>query len=196
MKSSTRAPDVNIVLSLLARMLLRLFGWRVEGQVPNIPKFVIIGAPHTSNWDGVILILTALALRVRLYWLGKHTLFEPPFGSFVRWLGGIPIDRTASHNAVEQVVKGFNERASMALVIAPEGTRHKTTRWKTGFYHIAQGANVPLVLGFMDYRRKAAGIGPVIEPTGDIEADMKVMQTFYKGITGRHSHRMSDVTLG
>ena len=189
-------PPPRDLAERLGHVALRLSGWRVVGARPTAPRFVMIVAPHTSNWDGVILILTALALRVRLYWLGKHTLFEPPFGSFVRWLGGIPIDRTSSHNAVEQAVQWFNRQRQAVLVIAPEGTRHKTTRWKTGFYHIAQGANVPLVLGFMDYRRKAAGIGPVIEPSGDIEADMQVMQAFYRGITGRHSHRMSDVTLG
>ncbi|MBI5670588.1 MAG: lysophospholipid acyltransferase family protein [Chloroflexi bacterium] len=196
MSSLSRPPEYGIVLATIARLLLRLFGWRAARQVPNLPKFVIIGAPHTSNWDGLILILMAFALRVRLHWLGKHTLFKPPFGGLLKALGGIPIDRAASRNAVEQAVEWFNGRNRAVLVIAPEGTRSRADRWKTGFYHIAQGANVPLVLGFIDYSRKTAGLGPVIDPTGDLDADMQTIRAFYTGITGRHEERMSDITLG
>lgn len=193
---SSRPPEYNVILSVIARLLLRLFGWRAAGRVPDLPKFVIIGAPHTSNWDGLILILMAFVLRVRLHWLGKHTLFKPPFGGLLRALGGIPIDRAASRNAVEQAVQWFNGRERAVLVIAPEGTRGKATRWKTGFYHIALGANVPLVLGFIDYSSKTAGLGLVIEPTGDLDADMEAIRAFYAGITGRHEERMSEITLG
>lgn len=189
-------PQVNIVIATLARLIFRLFGWRAEGQMPDLPRFVIVAAPHTSNWDGVIVIGMALVFRVRMHWLGKHTLFRPPFGFILRWLGGVPVDRTASHNAVQQVVQEFKSRQRLALVIAPEGTRRKTVHWKTGFYYIAQGADVPMVLGFIDYRRKTAGFGPMIAPSGDIEADVAQMRAFYAGITGRHPHKMSEITLG
>lgn len=194
--TSSRPPEYPIILSVIARLLLRLFGWRPEKHVPNAPKFVIVAAPHTSNWDGLILILMGFVLRVRLHWLGKHTLFRPPFGALMRVLGGIPINRTTSHNAVEQAVQWFNSRERAVLVIAPEGTRRKTTRWKTGFYRIAEAANVPLVLGFIDYGRQTAGLGPVIEPTGDLDADMEQIRAFYSDITGLHQERMSDITLG
>lgn len=196
MSATSRPPEYPRILSIIARWLLRASGWTPVQHVPNAPKFVIVAAPHTSNWDGLILILMAFTLRVRLHWLGKHTLFKPPLGIILRWTGGIPIDRTARHNAVEQAVQWFNNRDRAALVIAPEGTRHKTDRWKTGFYHIAQGANVPLVLGFMDYGRKSVGLGPLIEPSGDFEADMETMRQFYAGMTGRHPERMSETRLG
>ncbi len=194
--SPSRPPEYPYVLSVIAHRLLRLFGWTPVYNVPNAPKFVIVAAPHTSNWDGLIVILMAFALRVRLHWLGKHTLFKPPFGFILRGFGGIPIDRTARHNAVEQAVQWFNRRERAALVIAPEGTRRKTDRWKTGFYHIAQGANVPMALGFIDYKTKTAGLGPVVEPTGDFEADMQTIRQFYAGMTGRHPERMSEIKLG
>ncbi|HEX2905237.1 MAG TPA: lysophospholipid acyltransferase family protein [Phototrophicaceae bacterium] len=192
----TRPAEVPLVLSLIARWLFRLFGWRVEGTVPNFPKFIIVAAPHTSNWDGVILIFVALILRMKIYWMGKHTLFKPPLGWFLRALGGIPIDRRASHNAVQQAVAQFAEHERLILVIPPEGTRRKAARWKTGFYYIAQGANVPLVLGYIDFPRKVTGLGPVLQPSGDIEADMEPIRAFYQGKTGLHPERMGEITLG
>ncbi len=192
---ASRTPEVNIILSTLARLLFRLFGWQPQGSVPPLAQFVVVAAPHTSNWDGLIVILMALVLRVKLRWMGKHTLFRPPLGFILRALGGIPINRSASHNAVQQAVQSFRDHENWVLVVAPEGTRSKTARWKTGFYHIALGAGVPLVLGFIDYRRKFAGLGPVIEPTGDIEADMATIRAFYTGIIGRHPEKMSDITL-
>ncbi|NWG17251.1 MAG: lysophospholipid acyltransferase family protein [Chloroflexi bacterium] len=193
--TAARSPEVNIILSTLARLLFRLLGWRPEGSVPPRAQFVVVAAPHTSNWDGLIVILMALVLRVRLRWMGKHTLFRPPFGFILRALGGVPINRSASHNAVQQAIQSFHDHERWVLVVAPEGTRSKAARWKTGFYHIALGAGVPLVLGFIDYPRRSAGLGPVIEPSGDIEADMAIIRAFYTGITGRHPEKMSDITL-
>lgn len=173
------------ILSPLARFLLRLAGWRVVGELPDIKKAVIIGAYHTSNWDGVLLIMGGIALGRRIHWLGKHTLFKGLAGPFVRLLGGVPVDRTASHGAVEQVVQTYHERDEMLLALAPEGTRRRVARWKRGFYYIATGAGVPLILGAPDYPSKRIIIGPTIEPSGDIEADMVKIRAFYETTTPR-----------
>ena len=117
--------------------------------------------------------------------MGKAALFRWPFGAACRWLGGIPIDRSGSHQVVEQAIQAFKERDDLTMVIPPEGTRKKVSYWKTGFYHIARGANVPVVLGFLDYRRKVGGIGPTLYPTGRIEEDMQVIKTFYATVTGK-----------
>jgi 1-acyl-sn-glycerol-3-phosphate acyltransferase len=188
---NVRPPEVPLPIAWLARALLRLIGWQIEGGVPNLPKFVIIGAHHTSNWDGLLMMVAAQALRVRLHWMGKDSLFRFPLGILMRALGGIPIDRSAKRGVVEQMVLVFNERERLVLVIAPEGTRRKVERWKTGFYFIAQGANVPIVLAYPDYQRRVVGIGPVIDPTGDAEKDIAEMRAFYNDKMGRHPDRMS-----
>ncbi len=195
MDTGSRPPDYSAFWSVIARFLLGLFGWSPEGGVPNLPKCVVVAAPHTSNWDGLILVLMAFALRVRLLWIGKHTLFRPPFGWLMRVFGGVPINRSTTKNAVEQVAQTFNERERMVLVIAPEGTRKKVPHWRTGFYYIAQAANVPLVLGYVDYERKRAGLGPIIQPTGNIEADMEQIRAFYAPIKGRHPERTGPIVL-
>lgn len=173
------------VLSWLATRILALFGWRVDGHFPNISKAVIVGAYHTSNWDGVLLILTAIAKGRRVHWLGKHTLFRGPAGPFVRLLGGIPIDRSRSSGVVDQAIDAFKRRDELLLTLAPEGTRRKVARWKRGFYYIALGAGVPIILGGPDYATKRIVIGPSIEPSGDIEADMMAVREFYKTMTPR-----------
>ena len=185
-------PVVSSLLGWLAVCVLTVFGWKRSGKPPDHPpKCVMIAAPHTSNWDLPVMLMIAFAVRARVFWMGKHTLFRPPFGSFFRWLGGVPVDRRKSSNVVDQMVELFEERESFTLILAPEGTRKRTTHWKTGFYHIAYGAGVPIVLGFLDYERKVGGIGPVVMPTGDIEADMDVIRKFYADITGRHSAESS-----
>jgi 1-acyl-sn-glycerol-3-phosphate acyltransferase len=193
--TGSRPPDFNAFWTAVARFLLRLFGWAAEGAVPNLPKCVVVAAPHTSNWDGLILVVASFALRVRLLWIGKHTLFRPPVGWLMRAFGGVPINRTTTKNAVEQVAQTFSERERMVLVIAPEGTRKKVKHWRTGFYYIALASNIPLVLGYLDYNRKRAGLGPVIYPSGNIEADMEQIRAFYAPIIGRHPERMSPITL-
>lgn len=186
---ATRPPETPLILTAIARASLRLFGWRVEGAVPNVPKMVIVGAPHTSNIDGLIMFFVARVYRIRLRWIGKHTLFWPPLGWLLRWLGGIPINRTASRGAVQQMIDTFAASDRLVLLVTPEGTRGKSSRWKTGFYHIAQGAGVPIVLGSIDYRRKVVGIGPVITPTGDYETDMQVVQAYYQDKVGRYPEK-------
>jgi 1-acyl-sn-glycerol-3-phosphate acyltransferase len=176
-------------------IFLKMLGWRIEGKIPAIQKFVIIAAPHTSNWDFPITLAVTFALKIKIYWMGKAAMFRWPFGAAFRWLGGIPIDRSQSHNVVEQSVRAFKERDNLIMVIPPEGTRNKVSYWKTGFYHIARGANIPIVLGFLDYRRKAGGIGPTFYPTGRIEEDMLEIKTFYTTITGKRQDLFSNATL-
>lgn len=173
----------------------KMLGWHVEGEIPDIKKFVIIAAPHTSNWDFPITLAVTFVLKIKIYWMGKAIMFRWPFGAAFRWLGGIPIDRSQSHNVIEQSIQAFKKRDKLIMVIPPEGTRKKASYWKTGFYHIARGANVPIVLGFLDYRRKAGGIGPTLHPTGRIEEDMQEIKTFYATITGKRQDLFSNVAL-
>jgi 1-acyl-sn-glycerol-3-phosphate acyltransferase len=182
-------PVIRNIFRLLAILFLKMIGWRKEGGLPHIPKYVIILAPHTSNLDLPIGLAIAFALKLRGYWLGKDDLFRWPFHGFFRWLGGIPIDRSKSSDVVVQMVQVFQERANLTMVLAPEGTRKKVTYWKSGFYHIARCANVPIVLAFLDYLRKAGGVGPVFYPTGDIEADMEYIRAFYATVTGKHPEK-------
>ena len=173
------------VLSGPANWILRLAGWRIEGTVPDLPKYVVIAAPHTSNWDFVIMLFAVMATRVPIHWLGKHTLFRKPFGSLFRWLGGIAIDRSKAGNAVAQMVEAFNDNDRFVLAIPPEGSRSQVDRWKSGFYYVAKGANVPLLLASLDYSKKVAGIGKVFYPTDDAEADTERIRAFYATVTGK-----------
>ncbi len=175
----------------LSLIILKIMGWRIEGRFPDIPRFVLIAAPHTSNWDFPITIFIAFAVKAKIYWMGKEAIFRPPFKNFFRWLGGIPIDRSKSNNIVEQMVQKFSISKKLILTIPPSGTRKKVMKWKTGFYYISQGADVPIVLGFLDYKRKVGGIGPVFFPTGDIEADMREIRTYYADMRGRNSVKES-----
>ncbi len=179
-------PVLKALLYRISRIILGLAGWRIEGRLPPIPKFVLVGAPHTSNWDLPYTLLMAFALKARIHWMGKETIFRWPFRGFFQWLGGIPVQRSRSQNLVEATVQQFHRHENLILTIAPAGTRQRVLRWKTGFYHIACGAEVPIVLGYLDYRRKAGGIGPVVHPTGNIAADMRTIRAFYDGVTGRH----------
>ena len=156
---------------------------------------MIIGAPHTSNWDLVLTLLLMLAADLRLHWVGKDTLFRGPFGWLFRRLGGIPIDRRAPQKFVEQMVAAFRENASLRLAIAPAGTRKNAPHWRSGFYYIALGAGVPIVLGYADYRRRVVGLGPTLHPTGDIQADFESIRAFYAGIVGRHPRRQGEIRI-
>ena len=141
------------------------------------------------------MLLLAFALRINISTLGKDSLFRWPFGVFFRWCGCIPIDRTKSTNVVETMIQVFGESEELILVITPEGTRKKVRYWKTGFYYIAQGAHVPIVLAFIDYRRKAGGIGPVITPTGDIEADIETIRSFYANVSGKFTEKAGNAEI-
>ncbi|MFQ5679516.1 MAG: lysophospholipid acyltransferase family protein [Gemmatimonadota bacterium] len=177
----------------IARGILRLFGWQVERELPAAPKYVAIGYPHTSNWDFPVGILTMWALGIRGRWVGKHTLFRWPFGWVMRALGGLPLDRERTRDFVQQSVEAFARREELILVLAPEGTRSRTEGWRTGFYYIALGAAVPIALGYLDFGRRRAGIGAVLVPSGDLEADFERLRAFYRNRSGRRPERQSEI---
>lgn len=181
----------NRLTRAVGRSALAAMGWRFEVHLPDLSKFVIIVAPHTSAWDFVVGVLASLALDLRASWLGKHALFRWPFRGVLRWLGGIPIDRRASHGVVETMVELFGSRRELILGIAPEGTRRKVDAWKTGFYHIARGANVPIVPCYIDYRRKVIGTGAVLHPSGDLPGDLRTIRSLYEGVTGKNPSRLA-----
>ncbi len=190
--------DTSVLSSLLKRAsgpLLSLVGWRKEGRLPEKKRFVLIAAPHTSNWDLVMMLLLAFNFGLKIYWMGKDELFRFPFGGLMRWLGGIPIDRSKSHNVVEESMRMFAEHDELVIAVPPEGTRGKVRYWKSGFYYIADGARVPIVLGFLDWRRKVGGMGPAVMPTGNIEADMELIKDFYKNIKGKFEAKFSQASV-
>lgn len=188
-------PVISALMYRLALLYLKLFGWRLEGQMPETKKFVLIAAPHTSNWDLPVMLCVAFALNAKIFWMGKHTLFRWPPGVFFKWLGGIPINRSAKHDVVSQSVELFRDNEEMILAVPPEGTRGKATYWKTGFYYIASGAEVPILMGFIDYRRKTTGLGPLLIPTGNLESDMELIRAFYANITGKYPDKSGVITV-
>ena len=170
----------NPLIEWIGRTALKLMGWRIEGELPRLDKFVAVGAHHTSNWDFVIFIALKFVLRLNARWFGKHSIFRWPFGGLMRSWGGIPIQRHLSLNMVEQAIQGFRDNREFILVLSPEGTRRKVERWKMGFYHIALGAGVPIVPGALDFANRRVVIGAPFQPTGDAEADLQVLLAFFR----------------
>ncbi len=188
-------PILSKLLRHLAKFLLALFGWRVEGQLPDLPKFVIIGAPHTSNWDFIMFLALAFTLEGDLRYMGKKELFHWPSGGFFRWCGGVPVDRSRSQGLVEQMVREIQKADHFQLVITPEGTRKKVGQWKLGFYHIAKAACIPVVTGYVDSRTKTTGIGPTFTLTDNMEADIRAMQAFFKDKVGINPKLTSELIV-
>ncbi len=182
-------PVINSLLRAFSLGYLKLAGWQVLGALPaEAQKSVLIAAPHTSNWDLPYTLMVAFVLRLNIYWIGKASIFRFPFGPLMRWLGGIPVDRAKSNNLVAASAQAItNASGSVQLIVPPEGTRAKTRYWKTGFYHIALTAQVPIVMAYMDYSRKISGLGPIFKPTGDLEADMLRIKAFYAEFKGKNS---------
>jgi 1-acyl-sn-glycerol-3-phosphate acyltransferase len=168
----------------LAYLWLWATGFSVRGTMPDLPKYVIIAAPHTTNWDLPHALAAGLHYGYRIHWMGKESIFKWPFGGIMRWLGGLSVDRRQSTNAVDSMVQTFAKMDRLALVIAPAGTRSATVKWKSGFYHIAYGAKVPLALAFIDYPSKSVGIAGIFMPTGDYEADLpKILALYAKHVS-------------
>ncbi|MEN9844233.1 MAG: hypothetical protein RLZZ612_2062 [Pseudomonadota bacterium] len=186
-------PVVSPFLKTCSMGFLRVTGWRVEGTLPaTAEKSVLIAAPHTSNWDLPYTLMVAFALNLNVRWMGKHTLFWGPFGPIMRWLGGIAVNRSQSNNLVALSAERIQQhQGAVQLIVPPEGTRSKTRYWKTGFYHIARTAQVPIIMAYMDYARKVSGLGPVFQPTGDVEADMAHIKAFYAPIQGKNPQQFS-----
>jgi len=181
--------------STVARAFLGLSGWRPEGVQPTAPKYVLIAAPHTSNWDFPYTLALAWLLDVRMQWMGKHTLFRPPYGWAMRRLGGIPIRRHERTNMVERAAELLSQSDELALLVPAEGTRSRTEYWKSGFLHIARTANVPIVLGYLDFARRRGGFGPAISAQGDAREVMDRIRAFYAGKLGKHPKLFGPVRL-
>ena len=177
------------------RAFLRLTGWKLVGDPPAVPKAVIIAAPHTSNWDFVFMMAMAGAFQLRMSWMGKAAIFRAPFGTLMRRLGGIPVQRDSSHNMVEQIAERFSAADQLLLAIPAEGTRAETDHWKSGFYHIASEANVPVVPSILDYGTKTGGFTPAITLTGDLGVDMDRIRAVYVNVVGKHPSRQGPVRL-
>ncbi|HRO89173.1 MAG TPA: lysophospholipid acyltransferase family protein [Promineifilum sp.] len=180
---------------------MRLFGWRAVGEIPDLPRFVLVGAPHTSNLDFFMTALTMAALGVDVHFVMKHTPFVGPVGWFLRWFGGIALDRDRSRDFVSQMVDEFEHRDQFLLAIMPEGTRGKdrdsaTKGWRSGFYYIAKGAGVPLVMVLFDYANKRMRVGPMVWPGDSYEADLPRIQALFAGIEGRNPERMMALEKG
>ena len=182
-------PILSGIFHYIARLVMRLFGWRVDGTLPDLPKFILVGAPHTSNWDFVLFLGIIFTLRANVRFMGKAELFRNPLGWFFYYCGGVPVDRKKSTGLVEQMVEACNESENFILTIAPEGTRHHVTEWKRGFYHIARGAGIPIVLAVVDGKHKTVRIGQIFNPTGDMEADLTTIKGFFAGIVGINPRR-------
>ncbi|MDR3684340.1 MAG: 1-acyl-sn-glycerol-3-phosphate acyltransferase [Geothrix sp.] len=164
----------------LGRTYLRLAGWRIEGTFPQDPKLVTIVAPHTSNWDFPLGVAVVFALELRVSWLGKHSLFATPLKRFFLWLGGIPVDRRASHGVVGACVKAFEAAPALLLALAPEGTRKGVSQWKSGFHAIATGAGVPIFPVAFDYREHVVRLLPLFRPSGNLEQDLPPIQALFR----------------
>lgn len=173
-------------MQALGKMILDAAGWTVVGGRPPAQKFVLIAAPHTSNWDFVYALATTNALGLHVKYMAKDALFRGPHGHFFRATGGIAVDRSKKNNLVQSLAELFREEEELALMVPAEGTRGRGEYWKSGFYHIARAAHVPIAPGFLDYGRKQSGIGPLFWPTGDIKADMDHIRAFYADKIGKH----------
>ena len=176
----------------LAAKTLALFGWRIEGELPTEPRFVLIAAPHTSNWDFFVCILSMFAFGIQMSWLAKHSLFRFPVAGILRWLGGEPINRTASQGTVEFAIERFRERKQWVFGVSPEGTRKRIELWKSGYHRIAVGAGVPIVPVTIDWRRRRLGMGVPFWPTSDVKADEQVLRRSFKSEMARFPEKYAE----
>ena len=178
-------PILSAFFRLIANLILRMVGWHVDGNLPDLQKYILIGAPHTSNWDFVLFLGIIFHLRANAKFMGKAVLFRNPLvGWFFYWCGGIPVDRKKSQGLVEQMVDVCARSDKFILTIAPEGTRHFVTEWKMGFYHIAKSAGIPVVMAIVDGKRKTVHVGQVFHPTENMDADIKAIKGFFSGVVG------------
>ena len=183
------------VKRVLGNAFLRVMGWRPDGAAPERGGYVLIAAPHTTNWDFSFTIALSFVYDVPIRWMGKASLFEGPQGKLFEWLGGVPVVRSERRNMVDQMIELFERKDDLVLLVPSEGTRSRVPHWKSGFYHIARGADVPVVLGFLDYARKRGGFGPPVELTGDVEKDMDGIRAFYSDKVGKFPEKFGPVRL-
>ena len=183
------------MLKFLAKTILKLSGWCVDVSLPKEKKFVLIGAPHTSNWDLPIGLLCFWSVPIHLTWIGKKQLFIGPLNYFFRKLGGIPVDRSVHTGFIEQISHQFDTREEMIFGLTPEGTRSRTAYWKTGFYYIALQAKVPVCLAYVDYPSRTIGFGEMLYPSGDIEKDFEKIKLFYADKKGKYPEKQGPVKI-
>ena len=179
----------------LAKWFLQLRGWRIEGEFPPDPKFVAIGAPHTSNFDFIVFLGVLGHFNRRARYIGKHSLFVGPLGWLMRKLGGIPVNRRGAGGLVDQVVEAFAAADEMILVIAPEGTRSRSKAWKSGFHNIARAAGVPIVPASVNGADRIATVGPPVVPSEDVVADMNQFRDFFGGVVGSRAGKETPIVL-
>jgi 1-acyl-sn-glycerol-3-phosphate acyltransferase len=177
---------VNVVLHWIGVFVARMTGWRLVGDLPETPKFLVICTPHTSNWDLPALLMLSWVMRIKGWWFAKHTVFWPPLGWMLRAWGGVPVDRSRHHSLVAQATHLFETNDAFVLGIAPEGTRSRIDCWRSGFYHIALSAKVPVVAAFLDFPSKSGGVAGTVHLTGDANADMDAIRALYAPFTGRN----------
>ncbi|MDP3276116.1 MAG: lysophospholipid acyltransferase family protein [Deltaproteobacteria bacterium] len=194
-EGSSFGPKVGPIRYWIGKLWLKAFGWQTVGEVPPIDKAVFVANPHTTGWDLPFTLAVAWSLRMNVSWAGKSSLFRGPLKYFFRALGGVSIERSKRASQVDSIAEAITREDRVFLVIAPAGTRKRRDHWKSGFYHIARKANVPMLLAFMDYSRKRGGLGPAFTPTGDIRADMNRIRAFYDGVEGKYPNNASIIRL-
>lgn len=183
----------------LARLILRLTGWTLEGEKPSADRCVMIAAPHTSNWDFPLMLLFSAAFEIKVKWMAKHSIFVPPLGWFLRAMGGLPVRRDKSSNLVDTMVSTFSrleqDQQGLILLVPTEGTRALSEHWKSGFYHIATQAGVAIIPSFLDFGRRRGGFGPAMMPTGNITVDMDYFREFYGDMLGKFPDQFGPIRL-
>ena len=179
------------MLSRLSLWILNSLGWTIQADLPDIKKYIVIAAPHTSNWDFPLGIMAAKAIHLKSHWMGKHTLFRWPYGWYFRAIGGTPVHREQGKNYIGQMADLFARSDKLILALAPEGTRSKKDHWKTGFHYIARAANIPVLMAYLDYENKRVGTGGLFYPGDDIEADFNHIRQFYKDKRGKNPENAS-----
>lgn len=170
----------------LGRTALRAAGWRIEGEIPNLPRLLAVVAPHTSNWDFAVGVAGMFAIGIRVTFLGKDTLFRWPLGPVMRWLGGFPVDRHTPHNVVQQTVELIRRSERVLVGLSPEGTRRKLPAWRTGYYYVARGAGIPIVPIALDYSTRRIRIFPLHHPADSVERDLSELGRLFDARMARH----------
>ena len=183
------------IKQMIGRAWLKAFGWRVEGGHPHVPKAVLLAAPHTSNWDLPFTLACAWAIGLEFRFVAKHTLFDGAMGVLMRAAGGVSVDRRSRENAVDRMANLFAKQDELVLIIAPEGTRNSARRWKNGFYWIARAANVPIIMGYLDYGNKVGGMGDLFWPSKDPESDLDLIRNFYGPIKGKDPSKQGEIVF-
>lgn len=180
-------PVLTPIIRTLSNAILKAIGWHVVGKIPDdVKKYVVVVAPHTSNWDFPICFMTAFVLKLNAHWIGKHTLFPRPFRRFMMWIGGIPVNRQLKGDTVVKTAQLFRERNEFAIGISPEGTRKPVANWHKGFWYIAHDAGVPIIIAYIDYKLKECGIYGVFVSAGHVGLDIDIMKTIYLRFTPKY----------